>query len=947
MNRYFRHGAALATLFFFAAAAHAQDLDLATNADPILHGVGTGGRAGQWLDQGPLSQDRNRRDLIIGSPGGPGVVGRVYVMFGGPIPSGDVSLSTAAHVQIDGATAGDRFGQATAAGNVVSLETSASRDLVIGAPASLNNRGIVYVFRGNLTAGSHLTTASAVVRIIGDFGDELGASLATGDLNNDGVREIIIGAPGTSRIYVINGSTALSGTIDLSNQAASFALSGVGLGAVLTAGDVTGDGIYDLIIGAPAANAAYMVRGRTGAFPSVMLLPSAADAVFSGVESGDRAGAAVRILDLDDDGRKDLAIGAPGADGPNNSRAEAGEVYVLWGSATLSSRSLANADVTFYGISPFLRSGGLITAGDINRDTPDDLVLLAAGGANDAGELHIYYGRERSLIGTLQPNGHRIVDLAASGQISRRIFGDGSKGPISSALVYELTGEGARDVVVGIASGDSDTGAAYFAVSPRMLLSAASITNTLPEGGSAPASLTLTNPSPIAITWTATSTQPWLTVATASGSAKLNSPSTISARISAETLAAGTYSATLNVRSTSVDLDMVLPVAVSITVTENRHMAFIAPAPAPNQEQPFLVRGWAIDTGVSTGTGVDAVDIYGGPNTSSLVLLGHATYGIARADVGTTYGSRFTNSGFELSVQGLGGGANVIVAKARTTGQTGFWTKTGGSLNITTAAVPSNDDFTGDRRMDLLWQHTDGTLALWQMDGTVMVNSMLLNPARAGDNNWKIVATGDMNGDGKSDILWQYTDGSLAVWLMNGTTLIDGAIVNPSKPDRPGWRVAGSADVNGDHKDDIIWQHETEGWLAVWLMNGINIIDGQMLVPNQLSDPARKIIGTGDVNRDGKADILFRHAQTGGLAVWYMNGPNLVDGSVLAATEPDRAWQVASIGDIDGDSKIDLVWQNVNTGALRVWLMNGPDLIRSVVLTPGSVSPAWKLVGPK
>ena len=153
MKGYSRGAALAATPFFLSTAAHAQDLDLATNADPIWHGVAAGARAGQWLDQGNVSRDDGRKDLIIGSPGGPGVIGRVYVMFGGPYPSGDVSLASA-HAQIDGATAGDRFGQATAAGNVVSLESSLTRDLIVSAPAALSNRGVVYVFRGDLVGGA-------------------------------------------------------------------------------------------------------------------------------------------------------------------------------------------------------------------------------------------------------------------------------------------------------------------------------------------------------------------------------------------------------------------------------------------------------------------------------------------------------------------------------------------------------------------------------------------------------------------------------------------------------------------------------------------------------------------------------------------------------------------------------------------------------------------------
>ena len=89
-------------------------------------------------------------------------------------------------------------------------KTTSPRSLVVGAPGALNGRGIVYVFAG-VRSGDSLTAANAVVQILGAPGDQLGTALATGDLNNDGYREIIIGAPGTHRVYVVGGGTYLTG----------------------------------------------------------------------------------------------------------------------------------------------------------------------------------------------------------------------------------------------------------------------------------------------------------------------------------------------------------------------------------------------------------------------------------------------------------------------------------------------------------------------------------------------------------------------------------------------------------------------------------------------------------------------------------------------------------------------------------------------------------------
>ena len=81
-------------------------------------------------------------------------------------------------------------------------------------------------------------------------------------------------------------------------------------------------------------------------------------------------------------------------------------------------------------------------------------------------------------------------------------------------------------------------------------------------------------------------------------------------------------------------------------------------------------------------------------------------------------------------------------------------------------------------------------------------------------------ATGDFNGDGFADILWQNDDGSVAVWEMNGTNLIGSGVVgNPG----PSWHAVGTGDFNGDGHSDILWQNST-GEVGIWEMNGTSVI---------------------------------------------------------------------------------------------------------------------------
>src|SRR3954469_1510907 len=104
-------GTLLLTILLGPLDAWAQnDLNLATaqGNDQLWRGSVANARAGAWLDQGNLNASDARKDLIVGSPGnGTTVAGRVHIIFGGPVRSGEQSLSTS-DVTIVGLT-GDRF----------------------------------------------------------------------------------------------------------------------------------------------------------------------------------------------------------------------------------------------------------------------------------------------------------------------------------------------------------------------------------------------------------------------------------------------------------------------------------------------------------------------------------------------------------------------------------------------------------------------------------------------------------------------------------------------------------------------------------------------------------------------------------------------------------------------------------------------------------------------
>ena len=92
-------------------------------------------------------------------------------------------------------------------------------------------------------------------------------------------------------------------------------------------------------------------------------------------------------------------------------------------------------------------------------------------------------------------------------------------------------------------------------------------------------------------------------------------------------------------------------------------LAIDVPASGAAAGQPLVVRGWAVDTAVTSGTGIDAVHVYATPVGGAPVFLGAADYGTSRPDVAQTYGAQFTPSGFSLrAATVLAPGAYTITA---------------------------------------------------------------------------------------------------------------------------------------------------------------------------------------------------------------------------------------------------------------------------------------------
>ncbi len=289
------------------------------------------------------------------------------------------------------------------------VDNDGMEDFAVGAihgdGQDVSLSGSVTVYKGGKRGNYNEGGGKAIAKLSGEGPmDKFGLSLAAGDLNGDGIKDLVVGAPFNTNDPAVyqGGAVYVYFGPDFTRKIALHASSlNNGLGWTVTTGDINGDGATDLCISASGKVLCYY--GAPDFNPSI----DAPDVIIKSSSSGFGKALAV-IGDLDGDGASEIAIGAPNA--VVNGETNTGSVYIVAGG---TGKRTVNADTFSFdlfsridGEALFNRFGfSIISVGDIEGDQMADFAVGApmadANGLALAGKVYLFKGKDISGTTTL------------------------------------------------------------------------------------------------------------------------------------------------------------------------------------------------------------------------------------------------------------------------------------------------------------------------------------------------------------------------------------------------------------------------------------------------------------------------------------------------------------------------------------------------------------------
>ncbi len=864
-----------------------------------------------WI--GESDQVNARYGASVASAGDVNNDGNADIIIGAPLYDGGETDEGRAYIYL-GSTGGViHFPNWTGEGNQVNAQYGISvtgigdinhdgfADFASGAPyydGGNIDEGRVSVYFGS---GSGIGSALAVLEPNKDNAN-FGFSVASaGDVNGDGISDLLVGAPGfdggspgegKAFIYygTVNGVSSPSDWGFESNQ------TNARLGwAVSTAGDVNGDGYSDIIVSAPYWDSIETDEGRVWIFyGSQSGVASVPARIIESNQSESHFGAAVACVgDVNNDGYSDVAVGAPLYD---NGQTDEGQVFLYAGSpdglraAAVWTGEGNRANANF--------GASIANANDVNGDGFSDIIVGAPTYNNDAdaaaeGTIFAFYGR--ATWPQLSPNWQEATEQ------------DDAQYGASVASAGDINGDGYCDIIVGAPlfdNGQTDEGRVIVYYGGSLGMQSANV---------------------------------WI--------AEINQAG---AHFGASVAGGGDFNG-----DGYADIIIGAPLYTNGQVNEGGMFVYLGTASGPSVNSSFTAESDQVSA--SYGACVANLGDINGDGYSD-IGVGAPLFDNGNVDEGRAYV-------YAGHFNGLSSSPTETLQGPIEYGQFGVVVSPAGDVNgdgyadVIVSSPYFNSSVFNDGRVWIYYGSSNGI-------GTI--SPTVLSPTNQEKSyfGWSAASAGDVNNDGYADIVvgapgydikvgQDYDQGRVYVFHGSPTGInpTPAQIINGTKSqEQIGMVVAGVGDVNNDGYSDIAAGAPKytgslygEGKVIIYYgsAQGTTITEPWIKIGGQLGAGfGGSISGAGDVNRDGINDVIIgaayhteRPLDKNGRAYIYLGatgGLSLNPAKVISGTHNGEllGYTVAGAGDVNGDGYSDVLitslWYGnsvVNSG--RVWLYNG------------------------
>ena len=262
--------------------------------------------------------------------------------------------------------------------------------------------------------------------------------------------------------------------------------------------------------------------------------------------------------------------------------------------------------------------------------------------------------------------------------------------------------------------------------------------------------------------------------------------------------------------------------------------------------------------------------------------------------------------------------------------------------DLITTSAPVTGDITGDGGSEVLWRNANGATTFWTADTSGFHGSAFENRPLT---SWHIVETFDVNGDGRADVLWRNDNGAIAIWSGGKNPVLSGTLVDTSMGND--WQIVATGNFEGRGVSGILWMHN-DGALQEWAADGNGGFTNNTWSHASLGT-GWHVEGSADFHGVGRDDLVVRN-DNGTFKIWNGLSDTVPPGlgfSIYEDSSVGTGWHMEGFADFDGDGRADMLWRHDN-GSVSVWAAKGvssKDLTFTAIYNDSSVGNGWHIAG--